>query len=179
MKRARKRGFSHVSMTLEAAAVMVWFVVLVLGEKYVGDATTARRRAEDSVQQSSIANAMSYCSGGAASAASSSAGGVPSSLQVRPQGNLNVSQIFAILALFGIGHERTYPVYTEPLRGTFANASSGGVTPHQLVGEGTHTFTGNRALACLERSKDSPIPSINQYRGSIFDTTIRGYGPNP
>ncbi|WP_394847127.1 hypothetical protein LZC95_06615 [Pendulispora brunnea] len=178
MKKARKRGFSHISMTLEAAAVMVWFVVLVLGEKYVGDATSARRQAEDSVQQSSIANAMSYCSG-AGAATSAASGGVPSSLQVRPQGNLSVSQIFAILALFGIGHERTYPVYTEPLRGTFANASVGGVTPHQLVGEGTHTFTGNRALACLERSKDTPVPSINQYRGSIFNTTIRGYGPNP
>jgi hypothetical protein len=167
-------------MTLEAAAVMAWFVVLVLGEKYVGDATTARRRAEDSVQQSSISSAMSYCAGGgAASAASTGAGGAPSSLQVLPQGNLSVSQIFGILALFGIGHERTFPVYTEPLRGTFANAASGGVTPHRLVGQGTHTFTGNRALACLEPSKDSPLPSIFQYRGSIFNTTIRGYGPNP
>jgi len=176
-----KRGFSHVSMTLEAAAVMGWFVVLVLGEKYVGDATSARRAAEDSVEQSSVASAMSYCAGGGAGAsAGSAAAPVQGSADVRQNGKLSISSVLSIIAGLGLGSQKSFPLYTEPFQGAFATASSGGVTPHRLVGEGTHTFSGNRNLACLEPPKAvSPIPDLLSYRSSIFDTTVRGYGPNP
>ncbi|WP_394822992.1 hypothetical protein [Pendulispora albinea] len=176
-RRARQRGFSHVSMTVEAAAVMAWFAVLVLGEKYVGDATSARRGAEDAVQQSSVQSAMNYCQGSANP--SSAVQNLQSNLSVRPNGKLPASQIVSLIAGMGIGSEKTFPIYLEPFTGAFATSSVGGVTPHRLVGQGTHTFTGDRSMACLERPKDSPLPSINLYRTSIFGTTIRGYGPNP
>lgn len=173
--RGRSRGFSHVAMTLEAAAVMGWFVVLVLGEKYLGDAVSARRSAEDKVQQSSVQSAMSYCQGSPSSAIQNGATG---NVQVKPNGTLSISQIASIVMGLGLGKEKTWPNYIEPFQGSFSTASSGGVKPHELVGTGTHTFTGDRAMACLERSKDSPIPSIDQYRSSVFDTTIRGYRPS-
>lgn len=51
-RRARKRGFSHVSTTLEAAAIMGWFALSVIAEKKLDDAVTARRASESSAEVS-------------------------------------------------------------------------------------------------------------------------------
>ena len=48
-RRARARGFSHVSTTLEAAAIMGWFALAVVSEKHLDDAVTARRASETMV----------------------------------------------------------------------------------------------------------------------------------
>ena len=174
--RARGRGFSHVSMTLEAAAVMGWFAVCVIGEKYLADGAHARRDAETSAQQSSIASATSYCEGGGAAGAASSASGdlskVTSSLSTFQNGSFSISSIVSIVMGLGLGGQSTFSLYSDPFQGAGAKASE------STTGGGPHTFRADRSLACLERSKDTPASpemSLSQYRMSIFGTNVQGY----
>src|SRR5215472_2347537 len=80
-RRWRTRGFSHVATTIEAAAVMGWFVILILGEKYLSDATTARRAAENTAQQGVVESAMSYCGPGGEGQSNTSMGNLPAQVQ--------------------------------------------------------------------------------------------------
>jgi len=59
--RLRQRGFSHISLTIEAAGVMGWFVMTILSQKYLNDAATSRRAAENAAEQGSVASASSFC----------------------------------------------------------------------------------------------------------------------
>lgn len=169
-----RRGFSHVSTMLEISAVMGWFVVLVLGEKFVGDAVTARRAAEISAQESVSSSAMQYC-GGSSPSPTSIGQSVRSALDVAVNGTPDLSEIIGIVAGLGLEYQKTFSLYLDPLRESTAGAQSGTVTPHPLVGSGSYSFNVHRTMACLERSKDSPIPDIAEYRNSIFTTNIQGY----
>jgi hypothetical protein len=159
---------------LEISAVMGWFVVLVLGEKFVGDAVTARRAAEISAQESVSSSAMSYCAGSSASPTSIGQA-VHSAIDVAVNGKPDLSQIIGIVAGLGLGSQKTFSLYLDPLQESTAGAQSAQVKPHPLVGQGTYRFDVQRTMACLERSKDSPIPDIAEYRNAIFTTDIQGY----
>lgn len=174
-KRSRRRGFSHVSTTLEAAAVLGWLVVLVLGEKLINDAVTARRAVEDTAEQSSVAAAAAYCETNrtvGSTIPGTAAGGMTFAVT---DGRLDIQNLLSLLTGLGIGAQRTMPLYTLPLRSSTSRAAQGEVHADPLVGGGTYAFQGERSLACQERAVDVPQNSIADYRKSIFDTNIAGF----
>lgn len=173
----RARGFSHVGTTLEAAAIMGWFVVLVLGEKFLNDAATARRSAEGAVQQTVVSTATSYCQGGALAAQDVGGPTAHGGAQSVTNGALSVGDLLSLFKGLGFGQQPTFSLYSDPLQATTVNGQTTGVRPHPLVGSGSHDFKAIRSLACLEKPKDSPKPSLEPYRTTIFDLNIRGYNP--
>ncbi len=185
VRRRRSRGFSHVSQTIEAAAIMGWFVILVLGEKYVSDATMARRRTEISVQESAVATAMGTCGGGGplggaggllgAAGAVLNGGGVgdvlnagsalldgdmPVSANVSIGNNgtmaVHMGSIPTLIAGLGLGSLRTLPNYFRPFQSTTARASARGVVAGAPLNFRSGDFEASRSLACLEPSLDTP-----------------------
>ncbi len=174
-KRARQRGFSHVATTLEAAAVLGWLVVLVLGEKLINDAVTARRAVEDTAEQSSVAAAAGYCETNRTVASTIPGTAARGITVASPDGKLDIQNLLALLNGLGIGAQRTMTLYTMPLRSSTSRALQGDVHADPLVGGGSYTFRGERSFACQERAVDIPQTSIADYRKSIFDTNILGF----
>lgn len=171
----RSRGFSHVSTTLEAAAIMGWFVILVLGEKLVSDSTTARRAVEDTAEQSAVASSAAYCESNVVLTQSVGGVGPRGSVNVGAHGGLDISNLVSLLAGLGLGSQRTFQLFTLKLQSTTARAEQGDVHGAPQVGGATYDFYGERTRACQERPKDVPETSIDQYRKSIFNKNILGY----
>lgn len=196
-RRGRRRGFSHVTQTIEAAAVMGWFVILVLGEKYLGDATASRRSAEVSVQESVVASAMGECGGGSGLGAGlgnlgsaagvaqnllAGGGRVPVSANLDIGGNgapkLTLGSIPQLIMGLGLGKLPTLPIYSKSFQRSNARASAGAVTAAAPLNFRSGNFQASRSMACLEPSLDSPgAPWVNikASRTLIFITTILGY----
>jgi hypothetical protein len=180
-RRLRARGFSHISLTIEAAGVMGWFVMTVLSEKYLNDATTSRRAAENAAEQASVSNASSFCQGGGA--ASNTLGNFEAhgSSDVFSNGmpQLTPAQIPSLISMVGISSLKTLPVYFQQFQGSKTSTTAQAVTstaPHNQVTSGQ--FQGVRDLACLEKSLESPgAPwlSIAEARQNVFTTNIQGY----
>jgi hypothetical protein len=179
-KRLRARGFSHISMTMEAAGVMGWFVVLVLSEKYMNDASTSRRAAETSAQQSSVSSAMSNCQGGSQPA---TAGSITAQTSTNMFSNgmpqLTPAQIPPILSVVGVSSLQTLPNYFKPFQGTQAQGTASPVTDKAPRNQTTSgQFTGVSNMACLEKPLDTPgapWPSIETARIQVFVKNIAGY----
>jgi hypothetical protein len=176
-RRARSRGFSHVTQTIEAAAVMAWFVLLVIGEKFVGDATSARRSTEDAVKQSSVS---SECQTATYGVPLPGAVPVTATLGIGINGvpQLTSSEIPSIIAGLGLTSLRTLPVYFKPFQSTTARAAALEVTAGAPLNFRSGTFEGVRSLACLEPSLDSPgAPWVNieASRTMIYVQNVLGY----
>lgn len=180
-RRLRARGFSHISMTIEAAGVMGWFVMTVLSEKYLNDATTSRRTAENAAEQAAVSNASSFCQGGGSASNTlgkfSAQGGSSMFSNGMPQ--LTPAQIPSLLSMVGVTSLQTLPVYFKQFQGTQSKTTAAAVTstaPHNQVTSGT--FEGVRNMECLEKSLDSPgAPwiGIATARQNVFTTNIQGY----
>jgi len=180
-RRLRARGFSHIAMTIEAAGVMGWFVMTVLSEKYLSDATTSRRTAENAAEQASVASASAYCQGGGSASNSLGAFSASGSAGTFSNGipQLTPAQIPPLISMVGISSLKTLPVYFKQFEGSQAKTTAQAVTstaPHNQVTSGA--FEGVRDMACLERSLDTPgapWASIAQARMNVFTTNIQGY----
>jgi hypothetical protein len=178
--RARSGGFSHISQTIEAAAVMAWFVILVVGEKYVGDSTSARRSTENAVQQSSVASAIRHCQGGGEGLSFPGPVQVSSGVGVHVNGmpQVTMNEIPSIISGLGVTSLRTLPVYFKPFQTTSARATAAEVTAGAPLSFRSGEFEGVREMACLEPSLDSPgAPwvSIESSRTMIFVKNVLGY----
>jgi hypothetical protein len=180
-RRLRAGGFSHIALTIEAAGVMGWFVMTVLSEKYLNDATTSRRAAENAAEQGSVSSASSFCQGGGSASSTlgnfSANGASTTFANGMPQ--LTPAQIPPLLSMVGISSLKTLPVYFNQFQGAQTSTTAGPVTstaPHNQVTSGS--FQGVRDLACLEKSLDTPgapWASIAQARQNVFTTNIQGY----
>ncbi len=173
--RRGQRGFSHITTTLEAAAVLGWFVIFILGEKLLSDSVTARRSVEDTAEQSSVAAAAQYCESQAVVASTIPGASPTGTTGVHSNGKLDIQNLLSLIAGLGIGSQRTMTLYTAPLQATTSRIGQGGVQGAAAVGGGSHTFYAERSLACQERPKDVSQTSIDQYRKSIFDINIAGF----
>ncbi len=181
--RLRRRGFSHVTLTIEAAGVMLWYAVTILSQKYLNDATTSRRAAENAAQQSAVQSASSNCQGGGSAQSTLGNFSASGSANIFSNGmpQLTPAQIPSIISMIGISSSalQTLPVYFNQFQSSQATTSAGPVknlAPNNQVTSGT--FQGVRNMACLEKSLDSPgapWTTIMQARQSVFLTNILGY----
>jgi hypothetical protein len=195
-RRRYARGFSHMSMVVESAAVMGWFVILVLGEKYMDDATRSRRSTEDATQQSSMGSAMGFCRGSAEggpthkneiggfrlpsspNAAMASTASVNISMLGTGKPQLSPSIVPTLIAGLGLVSLKTLPNYFLPFQAADAVSIAGSVKAAEPLGFTSGTFRGQHTAACLERSLDLPgAPWVNLKiaREGIFITNIMGY----
>jgi hypothetical protein len=148
-----------VSAVLEAAMVMGWFVALVLGEKLVSQATTARRTAEDSARSSASTSAGGYCAPARIGRAT-----VTPSIDAKPK--LDAQAAIGAIAGLGLGAQRTFPYYVLPLLGIDIGAEMKAVD---------RRFAAVRRLGCLERPLDTAAGSLPLYRHAMWLTTLKGY----
>jgi hypothetical protein len=180
-RRLRARGFSHISLTIEAAGVMAWFVMTVLSEKYLNDATTSRRAAENAAEQATVSSASGFCQGSGSATNTlgkfSASGSTSMFSNGMPQ--LTPAQIPSLISMIGVSSLSSLPVYFKQFQGSQTKTTAGAVTstaPHNTVTSGT--FQGVRDMACLEKSLDTPgAPWINiqNARQQVFTTNIQGY----
>jgi hypothetical protein len=179
--RLRQRGFSHISLTIEAAGVMGWFVMTILSQKYLNDAATSRRAAENAAEQGSVASASSFCQGGGSAQSTLGKFSASGSASVFSNGmpQLTPAQIPSLISMVGISSLQTLPVYFKQFQGSQTSTTAGAVTsvaPHNAVTSGS--FQGVRNMACLEKSLDSagaPWIGILTARQNVFTTNIQGY----
>jgi hypothetical protein len=172
-------GFSHIATTLETAAVMGWFVVLILGEKYMDDATRARRSAESSAEQSASVSAMGFCQGGAPINVNRGAVAVHPSLKVTITGMPDVATLaLTLIQAVGAGSLKPLALYTKSLQTSEASATAETVKAAAPLGYTSGVFRGHRSVACLERSLDSPgapWANLGKAASDIFNQNIKGY----
>jgi hypothetical protein len=150
----------QVSMILESAAVMGWFVILVLGEKYLDDATRSRRGAEDRAEEMTVLTAMSgECTG----------------IQT---GTPDVSSFVVPLAS-GLGiNVPTLPNYVRPFVAAATTKLGDRVQAAPPLDFTSGTFRARRTEACLEPSLDSPGAPwslLGRARDQLFVRHIMGY----
>lgn len=139
--------------------VMGWYVALLLGEKVVSEAASARRAVEDGSQQAALSTSGAYCAGAPE--------GVRASALIVSSGKPDVGTATSLLSMLGAGTgQRTFGYYVSPLRDAKVKASQ----PTQ-----GRIFVGERSLGCLERPLDTPAGSISQYRAPIWITNLMGY----
>jgi hypothetical protein len=166
--RARQRGFSQIGTVLEAAMVMGWFVVLLLGERRLSAAADARRSAEISAQTSASTASSSYCL--PVGVGMSDFPGVPSPTittpSIVPNGTMSVSTAISMVGMLGIGRPRTYGYFVNPLLKIHVKAQS------SIDGQ---VFEGERELSCLERPLDLPNGSIDVFRHPLWIKNLLGY----
>ncbi len=168
--RARQRGISHTSNVLEAAMVMGWFVVLLLGEKAVSNAADARRYAESAAEESAVKSSASYCQGQSANVATARA-----SASTLSQNTPDVASAVAMIQALGLGQQRTFPDYTNPLKNvTVQSQSSADAVPGDVNPAGKQ-FQGERDLGCQEKPLDQPQGSMDQYREKLWMQNLMGY----
>src|ERR1700735_3890618 len=129
--RLRRRGFSHVTLTIEAAGVMLWYAVTILSQKYLNDATTSRRAAENAAQQSTVQSASSNCQGGGSAQSTLGNFSATGSANIFSNGmpQLTPAQIPSIISMVGISSSalQTLPVYFNQFQGSQTTTSAGSV----------------------------------------------------
>lgn len=171
--RARRRGVTHVGTVLEAAMVMGWFVVMIVGEKSVSSANDARRSAENKATQTALTSSGKYCQGGSAADAPGlpQASGGP---QVFANGMPQAERAISAIAGLGIPRTQTFPYYTDPLKNVRVETESTAQGDVNDRAKGK-TFRGERQLGCLERPLDTPQGTLDQYRHPLWQTNLQGY----
>jgi hypothetical protein len=161
-RRARSRGFSHVSTTLEAAAIMGWFAVAVISEKHLDDAVTARRASETSAQESAHGSAASAKSQPVENAVG----------EARPQTSVSIGssdklgvndQSLPSLNEIGWTKSKAFNSQQTPLKHAAANAKTNGA------------FPAARQISCQDEAPSSTKPQIESFRSTLWDTHLKGY----
>lgn len=168
--RVGQRGVSAVSNVLESAMVMGWFVVLLLGEKAVSNATDARRYAETAADESASKSAANYCQGQGASVGKANAS--PSVVQ---NGKPQVQAAIAMVQALGLGQQRTFPNYVKPLLNVLVQSRSSADPVPGDVNPANKQFEGLRDLGCLEKPIDIPKGSMDEYRQKLWQQNLQGY----
>jgi len=168
--RARQRGISHTSNDLEAAMVMGWFCVLLLGEKAVSNAADARRYAESAAEESAVKSSASYCQAQSAQVATASA-----NASTLSQNTPDVASAVGMIEALWLGQQRTFPDYTNPLKNvTVQSQSSAEAVPGDVNPAGKQ-FQGERDLGCQEKPLDQPKGSMDEYRQKMWQQNLEGY----
>lgn len=171
-KRARQRGITHIPSILEAAMVMGWFVVMIVGEKTVSSANDARRSAENSAQQTASTTSGAACQGGhlESSPGLPPATGAPN---IFPNGMPQAQGAIGAIAGLGVPPTKTFPYYVDPLENVKVQ------TKATAQGENDRakgkSFEGQRQLGCVEKPLDSPQGSLEDYRMPIWAKNLQGY----
>ena len=173
--RARQRGMNPMSITMETAAVLSWFVVMILGEKLVGDATAARRSVTNATQQSARVNSASYCQGGSNASASSGGFTATPNMSMGSNGTPDIGSFMSIIASMGFGGQQTMQLFSMPFQQTTATANVDNVKAATLLGGNSFSFSSTASGACREKPLDKPGTSITDYRNSVFLTNIQGW----
>jgi hypothetical protein len=173
--RARARGFTSVAHTFEASVILVWLAVLVVGERMVSDATTARRSVEKTTEQSVIVSAASYCEGTGVQDPGLGFEKPKASLDILSIGKLDVGKIIQILMTIGLGKQKTFDVYTADVQLTHSDAQHDRIRTPSLFGGSDRGYAAQRSLACLERSLDTPQTSVSDYRKALWLRNIAGF----
>ncbi len=169
-RRARQRGISHTSNVLEAAMVMGWFVVLLLGEKAVSNATDARRYAESAAEESAVKSSANYCQAQGANVATATANASPLS-----QNKPDVASAVAMIQALGLGQQRTFPDYLNPLKNVMVQSQSSADAVPGDVNPAGKQFQGQRDLGCQEKPLDVPKGSMDEYRQKLWQQNLQGY----
>jgi hypothetical protein len=174
--RAGRRGMSTLSLTLETASVMSWFVFMILGEKLVGDSASARRATETTTQQSARVSGASGCTGGEQGATSGSFSATPQS-SVDEIGTPDIGQLISLVEMlgFGSGQQATFQYFTNQFKQTTVTAQVDNVKAPILIGGNNLSFKAVAQSACREKTYDQIGTSITQYRNSVFTTNIQGW----
>jgi hypothetical protein len=155
-RRARRRGVSTTSAILEAALVMGWFVVLLLGERAVSTARDARHEAEEAAQESAVHASAHRCEGGSAGRAR---------ITVTAGGKLDVSAAISLLMALGhVSGARTWSYYVKSLEKVETNAVA---TERNVAARRTH--------GCLEKPLDVPHGTMPTYRQAFWLQNLKGY----
>jgi hypothetical protein len=173
-RRARARGFSHVSTTLEAAAIMGWFAIAVISEKKLDDAVTNRRAVEASAQDSA------HASGGACkNEAIDNAVG-----EAKPKANVQIKSD-AKLGLedsklpqtqqLGFSHAQAFPAQKAPIK----VASVVSRSKNEEAENGGGNFVGERQVSCQEspprENASNAAQAIEPLRQKLWDKNLKGY----
>ena len=173
--RAGRRGMSTLSLTLETTAVMSWFVFMILGEKLVGDAASARRATENTTQQSARVSGASGCTGGEQGATSGSFTASPQS-SVDEIGTPDIGSLISLVEMLGFGSgQQTFQYFTNQFKQTTVTAQVSNVKAAALIGGNSLSFKAVAQSACREKTFDQIGTSITQYRNSVFTTNIQGW----
>ncbi|MBS2015303.1 MAG: hypothetical protein JST00_20620 [Deltaproteobacteria bacterium] len=166
LSRARARGFSHVSTTLEAAMIMGWFALVVASEKRLDDAVTARRAVENAATASAHASAGScvmhpvQAPVGAAQPASA--------VRIAQEERLGVPDLaLPPVQLLGVAVPHAFPSQQTPLRHATATATT--------VNHDGAPLTATRQVSCEDLPPPSPIPRVAGLRTAIWARNVMGY----
>jgi hypothetical protein len=173
--RAGQRGMSTISLTLESALIMMWFVVVILGELAVSRAATARRAAEQAAESSTARTSAEYCRPSAITV-----GTARVDISIISNGKPNgVSAAIAIIqALGGVGGGRTWAYYILPLLNGDARATATAdriVVPMSNADPSSRRFFAERNAGCLEKPLDVPAGTMNFYRNAMWVKNLLGY----
>lgn len=161
-RRARSGGFSHVSTTLEAAAILGWFALVVTAEKKLDDAVTSRRSVEDSATATAHASA-GQC--GAAPIATPVGDVTPRpAVVISHEDRLGVPDLaLPAVETVGLTRQLTFRAQQTPL--ARANA---------VAREGTK-FTAQRKVYCEDKAPATPIPPVAPERTMVWMRNVMGY----
>jgi len=159
-----------VSNVLEAAMVMGWFAILVLGERSGSSATDARRYAETSAEQTATASSANQCQPQQVNVMNAT-----SSPSVISNGKPQVAAAVALIQALGLGQQRTFPNYIKPLLNVLVSSKSIADAVPGEVNPGGKSFEGFRNLGCSEKPLDTPKGSMDQYRQRLWQLNLEGY----
>lgn len=164
--RARTRGFSHVSTTLEAAAIMAWFALVVTAERRLDDAVTARRAAEDAASASAHVSAGS-CVTRPVQAAVGEAHPV-AVVRIAQEERLGLPDVaLPPVQLLGVAVPHAFPSQQAPLRHATATATT--------VNRDGAPLTATRQISCEDVPPLTPIPRVAGLRTLIWARNVMGY----
>lgn len=172
-RRGRRRGFSHVSTTLEAAAIMGWFAIAVIAEKKLDDAVTNRRAVENSAQDSAHASA----SGCKTESIDSAVGDAKPKARVQIKSDAKLGLEDAKLPQtqpLGFSHEQAFPATKSPIK--VANVVSKAKNEEADNGG---DFIGERQVSCQEspprENASNAEQAIQPLRQKLWDKNLKGY----
>jgi hypothetical protein len=169
--RRASRGVSPVSTVLEAAMVMGWFAILVLGERAVSSAADARRSAETAAEQSSTQSSAGYCTPSAVTIGTARAAASVTS-STKPNVSIAIS---LISALGGATGARTWQYYVKALVTVQVKSTA---TASPVPGDNDpsdRTFEADRRQGCLEKPLDLPKGTMDVYRHVFWIKNLMGY----
>lgn len=175
--RGSRRGFSHVSTTLEAAAIMGWFAIAVVSEKKLDEAVTNRRAVESSAQDSAHASGAS-CSSQSNDRAVGDA--TPkSTVSIGPSTNLGLdpSKMPSVGAL-GLSHSDAFPSESAPIKvASVTSRSTASASDERGGEESAGSYRAERKVACQEPPplKKSALDAAGPLRESLWEKNLRGY----
>lgn len=157
---------THVSTTLEAAAIMAWFALVVTAERRLDDAVTTRRAVEDAAAASAHASAGS-CVMHPVNAPVSTVQPA-SAVRIGQEERLGVPDlVLPPVQILGVAVPHAFPSQQTPLRHATATATA--------VNRDGAVLTATRQMSCEDLPPLTPIPRVGGLRTVIWTRNVMGY----